>query len=779
MTPQLDLTSADTSEFHTDPAVSGPPLRPATVPPSWRSTHEGWWTVWSPAGASAGDRWSISVTTVPDRAEAVLDRVAAACAATGTPFRHVRSAAIARALTARSAPRELAGLFCTAHPEDDASARRLMRRLATDLEAERGPHLLTHRRYLGTVVQEPVPATNEPPRGEQILNGRYRVDSACGHTASGGVYLATDLTTGRAVLVKEARAHIGFDDDGRSARQRLRHEHDMLLRVHAAAPGVGPAPIDYFADWEHEFLVREVVPGQPLLLWNAANSVLYRLATPAAERAAYLRRCTRLVDSVRRDLKTLRDIGLCFGALDHTNVVVHDDRPRLVGFGDVTPLGEPPLTGAFSPPPDCRPVPDPDDYALSALAMFVLFPLHRPLVTDPGGRVGLLRRDLGPVPNTLWDQASRYYTAPHNGDTLPSAEQLDRDPVGCLRGLARGLADGILATADPGRADWLFPPPAEAFTTNTHCLAYGSAGVLHALHDARVPIPPELTDRFRRDVLAAAGDLPTGLQDGLAGIAVVLAELGDLDLAHDLIDRALRTPPTGGGLWFGAAGTGYAALRVADHTGDADLLTRAAALADRDLSRDHGAAGLAAGRSGVALFLHELATRTTDDYTARAVALLHDELADATAVGDDLVFTDRGGRRIVYYLAAGSSGVASVVTRIVAATGDERCATALPGVLSGCRSLNSVQPGLYQGAASWAFTMATHAAHAGDHRDHTTAVRIAGGLAKYAIRRPRGLCVLGSLESRFHSDLASGGAGVLLALTRVLSRTSDNTLSTS
>ncbi|MFI7673260.1 hypothetical protein [Actinophytocola sp. NPDC049390] len=788
MTPLLDLAPAGSPEFHTDPVTTGSPLHPAGVPTTWRSRHAGWWTEWSSTGTVEDEPWSIGITTVPERAEAVLDRVAAACVALDVPFRHVQSTAIARALTARSAPRELAGMFCAAQPGDTATLRRLLARLATDLAAEHGPHLLTHRRYRDTVVQyrlpdgvpDPLTSTSAPPpaHGEHVLNGRYRVTAACGHTASGGIYLATDLTTGLPVLVKEARAHIGFDADGRSARQRLRHEYRMLQRVHAAAPRICPAPVDYFTAWEHEFLVRESVPGQPLLLWCAANSVLYRLSAPASERDAYLLRCARLVDTVRRDLKTLRDMGLCFGALDHTNVVVHDDRPRLVGFGDVTPLGETPLTGAFSPPPDCRPVPGADDYALSALAMFVLFPLHQPLVTDPAGRADLLRRDLGPVPAVLWDRAAKYYTCPVTDDALPSAEQLDTDPVHGLRRLAAGLTDGLLAVAAPDREDWLFPPPAEMSAADSHSLAHGTAGILYALRRAGAAVPPELVTRFRRDVLGATSTLPSGLQDGLAGIAVVLAELGDHDLAHHLAGKALRSPHASPGLWFGAAGTGLAALRVADVVGDTDLVARAADLAERVPSRDHGTAGLAEGRSGVALFLHELGRRTSDDrYTAQALDLLHDELASATRIGGELVFTDRGGRRIIYYLAAGSAGVATVLTKLAAATGDERCTSALPAVLSGCRALNSVRPGLYQGAASWAYAMATHAVHAGSQDDHATAVRIACGLTKYAIRRPQGLCVLGSLESRLCGDLADGSAGVLLALTHVLDGASDDTKS--
>ncbi|MCZ0982599.1 hypothetical protein O1L60_36950 [Streptomyces diastatochromogenes] len=98
------------------------------------------------------------------------------------------------------------------------------------------------------------------------------------------------------------------------------------------------------------------------------------------------------------------------------------------------------------------------------------------------------------------------------GRSRPSAlpAELDADPRGCLARLADEVAAGLLETADADRPEWAFPPSPEAFRTNNVCLAYGTAGVVHALRRAGAVVPEEILERLRRDTLALRGALPPG-----------------------------------------------------------------------------------------------------------------------------------------------------------------------------------------------------------------------------------------------------------------------------
>lgn len=819
------------------PVPAGPPLATAGLPlPAESPLPAG--SLADRAG------WKVHVSARPGRLQEVLDVVAAACGSAAVPFKYLGTDMYYRHFHHKHAARVQAGKFCAAYPPDVPTARDLMDRLAADLADETGPYVLTDRRYRGSnvvyyrygsfvprpevlpdgtvrqlvrdgagrdvedrrepffvlpdgivdpFVAPPSPSSTKSksaaPGSRPLLDGRFEVLEVVRHSNSGGTYRALDRRTGEPVFVKEARAHNGFGPDDVDAATRLRNEHDTLRAIASRAPGLCPEPIAFFTHWEHSFLVTEWVEGVSLLQWVAAGNALAEMDSTASERADYLERAASVADELRAAFDRLHALGLRFGDVSHGNVLIDEkDRVRLIDFETVTRLEDPPLAMAtigYSAPPDITA--DPDDYGYSALVMTLLFPLGSPLEADPAGRLALHRRDLelkGPIPDPLWNRAIRFYTklavAPGHAHQLPSAKELDARPAECLVELGKGLAAGLAAMADLGRTDWIYPPSPTGYATNTHCLAHGTAGVLHALRHWDAAVPDEVVARFRADALSQAPLLSAGLQTGAAGLAWVLTEYGYCDEADAILTGAEQRSGGTGLLGHGRPGIAMARLALFDATGEERHLTRALAEADRcsgaageQAVRDlAGTPGLDAGLSGVVVFLTAAWRAAGDDaYLCSAIRLMHAELDQATDTGlRGLRFHDTGGRRMVGYLAIGSAGVATALSRLVTATGDERLTEVLPRVLPACRALCSVEPGLYAGVASWAFAAAEHADQAGrgDEQAHADAIRIATGLAKYVVRGPGGLRVLGSFESRYHADLATGSAGVLLALARLL-----------
>ncbi len=126
--------------------------------------------------------------------------------------------------------------------------------------------------------------------------------------------------------------------------------------------------------------------------------------------------------------------------------------------------------------------------------------------------------------------------------------------------------------------------------------------------------------------------------------------------------------------------------------------------------------------------------------------------------------------RAMPYLATGAAGLAAVLTRYTTTTPDERCAAALPRLVTGIRvSRATKEAGLYRGLAGLTWFLADHAEATGTDAAREDAVRAGTGLLKYAIPYRRGVRFLGAGSQRFTADLSSGGAGVLLALHRLLS----------
>lgn len=822
-------------------AVADPGQRysPTRVPPGWQGTARDVWTGWDhPDNLRVAQGWKIHVSARLDRAQAVLDTVADVCFARGVPFKHLTARQFFLIVHHKHGHRAQAGKFIAIYPADVEAARGLLDELSEALREEDGPYVLSDRRYRDSrtvhyrygsfagrfrllpdgsrqalvldgsgaeVVDERQPyfvlpagitdpfldAEAEEHEGS-ILIRDYEITAALQPSNAGGTYKGRDTRTGRTVFIKEARAHNGYAGSASDAQERLRREFEVLSTVHAAAPGLCPEPIEHFTEWEHDFLVTEFVEGDPLRSWLNRASTLVRTGRTAEQHDAYFEGARRVLAGLDGSLDRLHALGFRFGDISLGNIIVTAGlEARLIDFEAASRLDEPPVqmgTQGFAPPAALRAQnPDPlltDRYGVAGVALAVFGPFHDVADRAPES-LALFKRDLATataLPEDLWARAIALRT------TDAEAAAPDADPSARLRRLAEDTAAGLLEAAEPDREDWVFPPPPQAFGTNTLCLAYGTAGVVHALLRAGVPIPEEIEKRLRRDALAKRETLPPGLDVGAAGIARVLASLGHLDEAVELNRGAEDHPLTARCVTLagGRAGIGQAWLALHRLSGNERHLDRASAAGNAILALEdvtpalgeHDARGLLHGRSGVAAFLNDLTARTGDErYRAAGLRLLHEEL-DRTFLLDDgsLSISDNAViRRAMPYLATGAAGVGAVLTRYLAAVPDERLAQALPPLLAGATvSACTKEAGLYEGLAGLVWLLAEHVEHGADAATRGTLERFADGLVKYAIPYTRGVRFLGSQAQRFSADLSSGAAGVLLAAHRVLDGPGDD-----
>ncbi|MEV7677859.1 class III lanthionine synthetase LanKC [Streptomyces sp. NPDC088341] len=665
-------------------------------------------------------------------------------------------------------------------------------------------------------------ASASGPAAKKLSFQGYVFDEAVQFSNGGGVYKGREEASGRPVFIKEARAHSGVDQDGAAAPDYLRGEWRVLQELRTTDPGLAPEPVAYFRQGEHEFLAMELIEGKSLNSWMADNQpMLSGERTPEAF-AAYYGRCERILAGIEEALERLHTAGYLFVDVSPGNVLVtEDDGVRLVDFEGTrrpgtpfTPLG----TLGYSPPPElvAGAGGDPflyDDYGVSALAQLLVGPYHHSIRHNPD-TLSHLRHELtayAPVSEVLWHRATKFHrpagptagptagpagatAGPHAGpvagaaapgrpERLPAPESVAAEPLRHLAELRDRTGDALLAMADLAHPARVFPTVPDGYRTNTLCVAYGTAGVVHALGRAGRTLPDGLLERLRRDALAARTDLAPGLYVGLSGIAWILADRGLLDEARELLAVADGHPLTTGAasvtLYGGSAGLALAHLALYGRTGDEHHVDRAQALAaalpsDEAITPSLGpddATGLMHGRCGVALMLHQLAAVTGErDHLRRGVRLLHAELDRDSAPGTPRMYfpISAADSRSLPYLYCGSAGTAHTVTRYLRAVDDQRLAEALPRLLAALRSGAPAMSGLQQGLAGLGFALADHAVLTGDEPSRQEAIRIARGLYKFAVPHPTGVRFLGDRLLRFSADLWSGSAGVLLFLTQLL-----------
>lgn len=804
----------------------GRTLAPTSRPDDWTATAHDVWTSWSRPGLRLADAgWKVHVSARPERLDAVLDTVAELCFEQDVAFKHLSATLFFTVMHAKHARRSQAGKFIAAYPSTADASRELMERLAEALDGEEGPYILSDRRFrdakvvfyrygayrhlgrlrpdgtrqplvpdaTGRLVEdvrgvrfhlpagisdpflEPEPASRAG--GTPPFHG-FTFRKALQHSNAGGAYRAVEDATGRTVFIKEARTHNGFSPSGRSSMDRLRTEWQTLQTLHEVAPGLAPEPIAYFRAWEHEFMVTEFVEGTKFSGWIAARNPWAGRGAVPEDFAEYGRRSERILGQIERDLDRLHAAGFVFVDVSPNNVLVDaEDRARLIDFEAAGPIDgrfEVIGTPGFTPSPELA-EDDPafyDGYGLSALALGTLFPFHGNAERHPDS-LALLRRELeevGPVPVRIWERVRSTFASTTGRADPPSAPD---DPIAALGRLRDEAASALAAMADPDHPLRIYPTIAEGYTTNTLCVGYGTAGVIHALRASGLDIPDAAVERLRREAVDRADELAPGLLAGLAGIAWVLADCGLPEEAGHLLDLAAKHPLTERNATYaeGGAGVAMASGALFGHTGDPRDLERAVALA-RGVPEGAGltaalgaddAVGLFHGRAGIALMLRQLDALCGDDeFTRRGLRLLHAELDQAADAAG------RPDRRGTPHLSAGTAGIVHAASRYLAATDDGRLAEAMPLMLRQLDTKHARSAGLCQGLSGQVLALAEYARVSGGGHWRERAVEVARGLSKFAVPHESGVRFLGDQNLRYSAELWSGSAGIVLALSQLL-----------
>ena len=341
--------------------------------------------------------------------------------------------------------------------------------------------------------------------------------------------------------------------------------------------------------------------------------------------------------------------------------------------------------------------------------------------------------------------------------------------------------------AQPDHPARVYPTSPMGYQTDTRAVAAGTAGVLHALHRAGRMCDPAVIGRLRDEALAAAETSAPGLLFGSAGIACVLAELGEFDAAEALLtvgggsirSTAARPPsaaarpaprsacwPTiaapvssAGSTWPSSCSDGFPTVRGAHRPAEPDHAARgwpAAGPAWRSRCTSCTAAPATRGCSPGACGC----CRTSWPTPSRC---------RRTAWGSEPSHTDP---RVYPYLFAGSAGYAAVLSRYLAhrpdaefdSASDLGAADALERCLRSCSVRFTAFPGLFPGLAGLAVALAGVGRRLDRPELVDAALTSARGLFRYAIPRKDGVGWLGEPGQRLSADLWSGSAGILLAL---------------
>lgn len=770
--------------------------------------------------------WKIHASATQDNADRVLDAVWDYCVERGISFKFLRSTTALLARVSKYAPRGYAGKLVTIYPENDAACEQILTELGARLEGEPSPYILSDLRWgtgplyvrygafanrytvdsTGVVVEaiadpegnlvadrrDPVfymppwvtlPDFLEPHMAARnavtIADLPYTIERVLHFSNGGGIYAGHDTRDGKEIVLKEARPHAGLDTYGHDAVRRLVREHETLTTL-AGVPGV-PAVYDLFTVGEHHFLVMEHVDGDVL---GKAITLRYPLIDPAStaeDYAGFTRWALHIHDQVSETIAQIHERGIVYGDLHLFNILVReDDTIALLDYEVTSTVEEATRPGlnnpGFAPPRDVHGF-GIDDYALACLRFALFLPM-----TNLLGLHRLKARHFAqviaehfPVPTEWLRPAVDMIVPPGTPDVASPRIEPDPERWPALRD---DLARSIRASATPDRDDRLFPGDPQQFAVGGLGLAYGAAGVLYALDVTGAGRVEEHEQWLLRRATNPVPGSRLGLYDGLHGAAFTLAHLGHRQEALDVVDICLREnwESMGHDLFGGVPGFGLNLLHLADATGEPALRVaaeRAATLVadaqgpeestdDKPISGSGQPwAGLFRGRSGAALFLIRMYDETGDAvYLDRAADALRFDLRRCIRRDNGTLEVNEGWRSMPY-LDGGSVGIGVVLDEYLRRRHDEQFADAAAAIAHTARSPMYILPGLLTGRAGVLLYLAGRTDNPATDQDVARQVR---NIAWHALPYGDGMAFPGTGLLRLSMDLATGTAGVLLAL---------------
>ncbi|MFG3342138.1 class III lanthionine synthetase LanKC [Glycomyces sp. NPDC048151] len=795
------------------------------LPEGWRrSESDDWLTVRRDDAALPAQGWKIHASATMDGAERVLAAVWDYCVPRGIQFKFLRSASALLVRVSKYAPRGYSGKLVTIYPGSDEECERILTELGALLEGEAGPYILSdlrwgagplHVRYgafanryttdeRGAVVpalldgegrlvadrRDPVfhvpdwvelPAFLAPhleARSAVKVDAiPYSIERVLHFSNGGGIYLARDAEGGQAVL-KEGRPHAGLDAWGNDAVARVEHEHAVLERL-AGVPGV-PRARGVFWLGEHRFLAMEYVEGEVL---SKAVVTRYPLVDADAAPEEYERFTAWAVDmhaQISAIVARLHERGVSYGDLHLFNVMVRPDgraclldfevaadvdAERRAGLGNQGFAAPRSLTGAAA-----------DRYSLACMKLALFLPMTNLLGLHrlKARHFAQVIRERFPAPDGWLDDAVDLIAPPEYAYEAPSTDP-DHWPE-----VRDALARAIRASATPEREDRLFPGDVQQFESGGLGLAYGAAGVLLALDVSGAGRSEVYEDWLLRRAVDPAPGSRLGLYDGLSGAAFTLDRLGHHQAALDTVDVVLGEDwkSLGGDLFGGLAGIGLNLLHLGQTRGEADLAAAGLACAglvpDRIAVETAGGAqsggrdpwaGLMRGGAGRAMLLMRAFDATGDTgYLDAAAAGLRADLVRSVVRSNGSREIDEGWRTMPY-LEAGSVGLGIALDAYLAYRPDPSFAEASAQIALAARSPMYILPGLFTGRAGILYYLAGRSGRPAADPAVREQVR---ALAWHALPYADGMAFPGTGLLRLSMDLATGGAGILLALAAAL-----------
>lgn len=780
----------------------------------WTVKTEGLHTVYRSTRSKIPEQgWKIHVSSTDNNCQSILRSVSKYCILNDIYFKFLRSVSVLRLYNSKYWDRSASGKFITIYPSDEENFANILEDLSEELLRQEGPYILSdirHRSgplfarygaFLGMSCADEngnIVAAIRHPSGSLVPDNRgvtfsfpefvqlpailssmrddlgseanfpYEFLYPIQHSNSGGVYVAKRLLTNERLVVREARPHTAVNKSGQDSVARLEIEYRALLRTkHLTCT---PNACELFKIWEHSYLAMEEIAGNTLLSEIVFRYPFVNLQKGNKEVNEYAKWCEDIYGKLKSALDKIHASGV-FGLDIHPSNIIITPQGTVVFVDfenakvDTSEKFDRVAAQGFVAPEHLS-AHEADRFALACTLLMMLMPFAAITGLAASKRATLIAEAALQFPTAInavseLENILAVESEPREKD---AACRFFEDKENSSEDIEKRLVESLLKQAIMQRDDILFPCDPQQFRDGGATFAYGAAGVLYALHKAGAAIPSEMVD-WLGEAANRKEFWGRGAYDGPHGIAYVLWNLGKSEVALDILDRSKSDYCARNLTLFGGeSGIGLNWLHFSKLLNCEAMLTRATEIGDHIVERlTHERperAGLFHGGAGIALFLLRLYEVSKNrKYLEMCESLLRWEVGRGTILSDGS-FHIKVGEKYLAYLDGGAIGIGLVLNEFQKKKYSVEFEKILESIDRTCSIPFVLQPGLLQGRAG----MVAYLARRGSPKLFDQACAQLRRLGLHAIAHQDILKFPGSGLSRFTCDLATGTAGILLAV---------------
>src|SRR5262249_27986322 len=159
--------------------------------------------------------------------------------------------------------------------------------------------------------------------------------------------------------------------------------------------GIAPRPLDFFQDWEHVFLVEELITGQDLMGYSARQNIALLPEATIEDTQRFYQQFKQIFLQVAQILESLHAHGIVFADLSPSNLIIDPDTMKLTildfeaAFEEGVDRPVQLFTEGFAFIDQAQGKPstfESDYFAIGAIMHYVLWPINHLFMLNPKAR---------------------------------------------------------------------------------------------------------------------------------------------------------------------------------------------------------------------------------------------------------------------------------------------------------------------------------------------------------------------------------------------------------